>query len=114
MKKCIVLTFAVVAVFLVTGCGYQEGIREPDRQSYILFSGDLEGTVATIDDNEPFKVEQTFYVDKETGEKVSRKGRTLYQVKPGTHEIVVKKDGQVVVHRNVMIGTGATKEIHVP
>jgi hypothetical protein len=53
-------------------------------------------------------------VDSETGERVSKQGRTLYQVKPGKHDIVVKKDGQVVVHRNLMIGAGATKEVRVP
>lgn len=114
MRKWVVLTVAVVAVFVLAGCGYQEGIRQPDRQSYIWFSGETKEAVAIIDDNEPFKVEQTSYVDSETGEGVSKQGRTLYQVKPGKHEIVVKKDGQVVVHRDLMIGAGATKEVHVP
>ena len=114
MRKWVVLTMAVVAVFVLAGCGYQEGIRQPDRQSYIWFSGETKEAVAIIDDNEPFQVEQTSYVDSKTGEGVSKQGRTLYQVKPGKHEIVVKKDGQVVVHRDLMIGAGATKEVHVP
>ena len=114
MKKWVVLTVTVLAMFVLTGCGYQEGIRQPDRQSYIWFSGETKEAVAIIDDNEPFKVEQTSSVDSETGERVSKQGRTLYQVKPGKHEIVVKKDGQVVVHREVMIGAGTTMEVHVP
>jgi hypothetical protein len=115
MRKWVVLTVAVVTVFVVAGCGgYQEGIRQPDRQSYLWFSGETKETVAIIDDNEPFKVEQTSYVDSETGERVSKQGRTLYQVKPGKHEIIVKKGGQVVVHRYLMIGAGTTKEVWVP
>lgn len=114
MRKWIVLTVTIVAMFVVAGCGYQEGIRQPDRQSYIWFSGETKEAMAIIDDNEPFKVEQTSSVDSETGERVSKQGRTLYQVKPGKHEIVVKKDGQVVVHRDLMIGAGATKEVRVP
>lgn len=112
MKKWVVLIVAVVAVFVSASCGYQEGIRQPDRQSYIWFSGETKDAVAIIDDNEPFKVEHPSSLDSETWEKES--GRTLYKVKPGKHEIVVKKDGQIVVHRNLIIGAGATREVQVP
>jgi hypothetical protein len=114
MRKWIVLTVAVSAVLVTTGCGYHEGIREPDRQSYIWFTGETKGAVAIIDDNESFKVDQAYNEDTQTGEKEPRQGRTIYQVKPGKHEIVVKKDGVVVVHRVLMIGAGATKEVRVP
>ena len=114
MKKWIVLIFLGLAVFLMAGCGYQEGIREPDRQSYVWFSGKLDGAVAIIDDNEPFELVPLTYVNEETGEIEHKQGRTLYQVRPGKHTIMVKKNEEVVVHRNLMIGTGATKEIWVP
>lgn len=114
MNKWIVLAVVIVPVLIIVGCGYQEGIRQPDSQSFVWFSGNTKDAVAIIDDNEPFKVEQTYYEDSETGEKVSKQGHTLYQIKPGRHEIVVKKDGQIVVHRDLMIGTGITKEVRVP
>jgi hypothetical protein len=112
MRKWIVLAVAVIAMLVAVGCGYQEGIRQPDRQSYIWFSGETKEAVVIIDDNEPFEVERAASVDSETWEKVS--GRLLYQVKPGKHEVVVKKGGQVVVHRDLMIGAGTTKEVWVP
>ena len=114
MKKWVVLTVTVTVMLVLAGCGYQEGIRQPDRQSYIWFSGETTAALAIIDDNEPFKVEKTYSVDSETGERVSKKGRTLYQIKPGRHVIIVKKNGQVVVHRDLIIGAGATKEVRVP
>lgn len=112
MKNLVILTAVVAAVFVLVGCGYQEGIRQPDRQSYIWFSGETKDAVAIIDDNEPFKVKHPSSFDSETWEKES--GRTLYQVKPGKHEIVVKKDGQIVVRRYLIIGAGATKEVQIP
>ncbi|MCW8811519.1 MAG: hypothetical protein OQK52_09625 [Ignavibacteriaceae bacterium] len=114
MKKWVVLTMIVAVMFILTGCGYQEGIRQPDRQSFIWFSGDTTEAVAIIDDNEPFRVVQAYYVDSDTGERVSKNGRTLYQIKPGRHVIIVKKNGEVVVHRDLIIGAGATKEVRVP
>lgn len=112
MRKWVVLTVAIIVVFVSTGCGYQEGIRQPDPQSYIWFSGETKDAVAIIDNNEPFIVEYPSSLDSETWEKES--GRTLYQVEPGKHEIVIKKDGQIVVHRYLIIGAGATKEVRVP
>lgn len=114
MKKWVFLTLAVVAMLVLAGCGYQEGIRQPDRQSFIWFSGETTEALAIIDDNEPFRVDQAYYVDSDTGERVSKNGRTLYQIKPGRHVIIVKKNGQVVVHRDLIIGAGATKEVRVP
>lgn len=114
MRKWVVQTVTVAAILVLAGCGYQEGIRQPDRQSYVWFSGETTTALAIIDDNEPFKVEQTYSVDSETGERVSKKGRTLYQIKPGRHVIIVKKNGQVVVHRDLIIGAGTTKEVRIP
>ena len=114
MRKWIILIIAVITVLSIINCGYQEGIRETDRQSYIWFSGQTKDAIAIVDNGAPFKLEQTNYIDGETGQKVNNDGKMLYQVKPGKHEILVKKNEQVVVHRNIMIGTGATKEIRVP
>ena len=114
MRKWIVFAVAVATVLVVTGCGYQEGIRQPDRQSYVWFSGDTDGAFAIIDNDTPFEIVPTYSVDRETGEKVKKKSRTLYQIKPGKHEIVVQKNGKVVVNRVLIIGSGATKEVRVP
>lgn len=114
MRKWIILAMAVTIVPLAAGCGYKEGIIEPDRQSYIWFSGKTNGAVAIVDDNEPFNLDQSDNTNNKTGVKATGKRRMLYQIKPGKHEIVVKKGGEVVVHRTLMIGTGATKEVNVP
>ncbi len=95
-------------------CGYQEGVREPDRQSYIQFTGETQATIAIIDKAEPIALGETFYVNKDTGEKIQKEGRMLYLVAPGKHEIVVQKNGEVVVHRTVLINAGSTKEIYIP
>ena len=106
--------FLGLSLLLLTSCGYQEGVREPDRQSYVRFLGETQGAVAHIDGGEPIAIEGTYRTNTETGEKIKKNNRTLYQVKPGKHDILVEKDGKVVVRRSVMINAGSTKEIHVP
>ena len=114
MRKWIVLFVAIMISLFSTGCGYKEGVIEPDRQSYIWFNGNTNGAVVTIDDNAPFTLDQSQNAGSETGTRATGEGRMLYRVTPGKHEIVVKKGGKVVVHRVLMIGTGATREVLVP
>ena len=114
MRKYIILTISALALLSFINCGYQEGIRQTDKQSYLWFNGQTKSAVAIVDNLSQFKLEESYYIDSETGQKVSRDGKIFYQVKPGRHEIIVKKNGQVVVHRVVMIGSGEIKEIMVP
>jgi len=113
MKKIIVMTFAIMAFLATTGCGYREVVRQPDTQSYIWFSGNTNEAVALIDDNEPIKIDPAYYTNS-SGEKLNCDGKTLYEIKPGKHEVIVKKNDKIVVHRILIIGSGATKEVRVP
>ena len=113
MKKITVMAFVMMALLATTGCGYREGVRQPDTQSYIWFSGNINEAVAHIDGNEPIKIDHGYYTNS-SGEKVKRDGKTLYEIKPGKHEVVVKKNDKIVVHRVLLINSGATKEVRVP
>ena len=105
----------LLVVVLLFGCVYKEGIQQPDQNSYIWFSGNTDGSIAIIDGGEPFKVEIGHYYNDQTDTgRVDKKGRTLYQVKPGRHEIIVKNGSEIRVNRIVLIGSGATKEINIP
>ncbi|MBU0661768.1 hypothetical protein KKG22_06375 [Patescibacteria group bacterium] len=112
MRKLIIFSLVFATFLILVSCGHREGVSQPDNPSYIWFSGNTDGTVAIIDGNESFKVDLT-YINSE-GEKVKRDGKTLYEVKPGKHEILVKRNGEVVIHRVLIINPGATKELRVP
>jgi len=112
MRKSISFTVVFATLLILVSCGHREGVRQPDNLSYIWFSGNTDGAVAIIDGNESFKVDLT-YINSE-GERVKTDGKTLYEVKPGKHEILVKRNGEVVIHRVLMINIGATKEVRVP
>ncbi len=97
---------SICAIFL-SGCGgYKEGMVQPDQESFIWFSGNLEAAVATIDNGAAIKLDEPSEADPE--------GKTLYRLKPGKHDVVVTRNGQVIVNRSIMVGSGAAKEIAVP
>lgn len=91
--------FLILSVAFV-GCGYTEGIVQKSPKSYLWFTGKTQNAFAFIDDREPFEVD-------------NRK-TTHFQIAPGKHKIIVKKNDQIVVNRVLLIGDGMTKEIQVP
>lgn len=104
-KKIILL---VLLIFSITSCGYYEGVVQPTPQSYLSFIGNTNGATVIIDDA------TTLNLDKEFTGAEGEKKAVLFQIPPGKHRIIVTKRGQEVVNRIIIIGDGATKEIHVP
>lgn len=113
MKKLFLLTFFAILPLIATSCGYKEGSRQLDNQSYLTFTGNIDGASAVVDGGEPFPIDPVTYKDSQ-GNDVKRAEKTYYQVRPGRHNVVVNKDGQVKVEREVLINAGSTKEIWVP
>ena len=105
---------AAVTFLLLVGCGYHEGVIQEDRKSYLWFTGETESAVVILDDSERFELEPSHYIDSETGERKTSRKLIHYQIAPGKHRIVVKKNDHVVVDRVVIIGDGITKEIQIP
>ena len=99
MKKILI---TVLACIVLAGCK-SEGIVQSDNLSYLHFSGNFKGAVASIDNGKPFSLTP--------GQ--DDNGRILYKITPGKHEIIVSRDGQILVHREVLIGKGMTKEIMI-
>ena len=113
MRKLIVILVLLSIPPFFYNCGFREGVIQTDKQSYIWFSGNTENAIASIDNATVFKIEQNYYVDNQ-GNKINKSGKALYEVKPGKHEIVVKRDNEIIVNRILMISAGATKEVKVP
>ena len=96
------------------GCGYHEGVVQEDRKSYLWFTGETESAVVILDDIETFELKSSHYIDKETGERKKSTKLTHYQIAPGKHRLIVKKNDRVVVDRVLIIGNGITREIQIP
>lgn len=115
MKTLFALSLSILLVLVPAGCVYKEGIQQPDQKSYLWFTGRTTNAIAIIDEGDPINVEKGYYYNKQAASgKIDKKGRMLYQVKPGKHEIVVKLKDEIRVHRVVLIGSGETKEINIP
>jgi len=98
----------------IAGCGYREGIIQQDLKSYLWFTGETENALVFIDDKEPFALQESNYAQEDAGRKTHKNDFIHYQLAPGKHKIVVKKNGRIVVDRVLILGGGMTKEISIP
>jgi len=104
MRKIIYFFLITCILMSLTACGgYKEGVILSSPNSYLKFTGNTNNAFVTIDDTDPFPIQST----NENGKIIH------YQVSPGKHKIIVKRSNNVVLNKEVLIGNGMTKEIHV-
>ena len=107
------LSFAFLLLF--GGCGLTEGVVQKEPKSFIWFTGNTKGAVAYVDDLEPIMLDDlNSSTDGESVNNSAKKGEVHYEISPGKHRIIVKKSGEEVVNRIVLLGNGITKEIKIP
>jgi hypothetical protein len=94
-----IIIFGMVMFFFCQGCGLNETVVQKEKKSYLTFIGNLEGSVVYIDNLDPITLIQ---------QKIN------YEISPGKHRIVVKKDSKEVVNRELLLGNGIVKEIEIP
>lgn len=102
MKYKNIIILALVSL-LLGGCGLKEGVIEKAPKSYLWFTGDTKSATVYIDNLSPIILNNK-----------SNSGPIHYEISPGKHSIVVKKSGEEIINRNVLLGNGITKEIQIP
>jgi len=100
MKK-ITLILMSLLLLMTAGCGYKEGVSVKEQESFIYFTGNAKGSEVSIDSGNAFVVEKGGSEEH-------------YKLAPGKHNIVVRKNGQIVVNRTLLLGDGIAREIQVP
>ncbi|GFM38271.1 hypothetical protein [Desulfovibrio psychrotolerans] len=95
------------AVLFIAGCGAHDGVVSKADVSWLSFVGDTRGAMVSIDDAAPFLLRPAGYDKKQPKPQ-------WYEVSPGRHTVVITRNDAVIVHREVLVGTGQTKEILVP
>jgi hypothetical protein len=89
--------FMLLLLFLMTGCGINEGIIQKAERGYIEFTGNIDGAVAQVDNSEPFKITLN-----------------VYQLSNGKHRVKVFRDSKLVVDRLLFIDDQTRLEVQIP
>lgn len=114
MKKALSILIALfVLAFCISACGFKEGVVMPDKKSYLWFSGKSDGVAVIIDDQPPFDLSPSYYVDDQ-GNRKSKTTPVHYEIDPGRHTIKLVRDGQLILERTLLLGNRMTTEIEIP
>ncbi len=98
-----IIYLGLALLMLCGGCGLHEGVVLKESKSTLWFTGNTQDALVYIDDLAPISLNNS-----------SGSNPVHYKISPGRHSIVVKKSGKEVVNRNVLLGSGITKEIQIP
>ena len=101
MKKLVMVTLLVFWTLSLLVCGHREGVETTDRKSFLYFTGYTEHVVIMID-NVPLDP------------KVTMTAKDRFQIQPGEHLVEVRHKGRALVRRQIYVGDGVAKEIHIP
>ena len=105
----------LVLLVLCGGCSLKEGVVQKEPKSFLWFTGNTQNAIVYIDDLNPIVLnEGNSSASNNDANNTNRSGEVHYEITPGKHTIVVKKSGQEVVNRNILLGNGITKEIQIP
>lgn len=98
MKK-IFLFISVVALLLLSGCGYKDGVSTEAQKSYLYFTGNTNDVLVSIDDGTKFSV---------------KNGKNNhYAITPGKRLIQVFRKDALILKQEIFVSDGIAKEIEV-
>lgn len=114
MRKSLSIFVALFVLALcMSACGFKEGGVMPDKKSYLWFSGKSDGVTMMVDDQPPFDLGPSYYVDSQ-GNNKSKTTPVHYEIDPGKHTIKLMRNGQLILERTLLLGNHMTTEIEIP
>jgi hypothetical protein len=105
MRKLAHILLICLVFAILTACSYHEGVVQTADKSFLKFTGSVEGAVVQVDQNAPFAL---------SAYQANPPYYTVYQISPGKHHIVIRREEVTVVEQIIYIGNGETREVVIP
>ncbi|MDP2359998.1 MAG: hypothetical protein Q8O14_04495 [bacterium] len=86
---------------IACSCGHHSEIRVKASESYVRFFGNLDGVAVSIDSADFVSIAEF-------------KSKHVLATSPGRHVIEVRRNGETIVLREVLLSNGTTLEIQIP
>ncbi len=97
MKKSIL--FILLSLFIISCGGYNTEVLIKDHKGYLKFTGNTNNISISVDDKQSF---------------IPQREVELYELEPGTHNIKVYRNTDILVNRTIIVDAEVTTEIEVP
>ncbi len=90
------ILFLTVALILNSCGGYREVVIQKQEKGAIMFSGNALNSIVVIDDGPSFRIE---------------KNDVVYELSPGSHNVKIYKNSQLIIERTIFLDNGPIMEI---
>ncbi|MFE8070043.1 hypothetical protein QQM79_03205 [Marinobacteraceae bacterium S3BR75-40.1] len=104
MKGLLVVAFSL----LMAACGSYKATTQVAETAYLQFNGEPAGNILTLDEQQKIDLSSADSFDL-NGVEVTR-----FELQPGTHTILVQKNGEVVIHKKIYVSSGNVYEVKLP
>jgi outer membrane lipoprotein-sorting protein len=92
----------LLAISFFSGCGsYETKSIIEDKKSYLSFSDSLKDADYKVNNSGWYKIEKTG-VDE------------IYQIQSGKIHLQVRKDGRIIINRELLVNNGSVRNIEGP
>jgi len=98
------VVLALLIAILATGCfRTRTEATQVDAVARFMFTGNTSDAMVTLNQN-----------GRPIWEDLPVREGKRYEIKPGTYELIVSRDGDLVVHRTLFVDQGKTVEVRIP
>jgi hypothetical protein len=98
----------IVLAALTAACGSYKDVIQTDETTYLQLVGSVEGVVLVLDGAAPIGL------NKEQSFDLNGVAATKFVVRPGSHHVVLKRNGALLVDRNIYVSDGNAFEVKIP
>ncbi len=113
MKRILIALFA--AALLLTGCGVGSHTvvsGKPDEAAVIFFDDQAYAVDVRIDNN-TYRVKTVKNSDYKKKRNIKKTADNMIVVRPGVHNVTVRRKGRVVLEQRIFVSAGDTKVINL-
>ena len=100
------IIFVALFITLITGCGSYHSVNQATEDSYLLLVGKTSAETLRINNSAPL----TLGMDTKS---FNQNGKTVTKITlaPGTHTIIIERDGKTVIQRKIFVSEGNAFEV---
>lgn len=107
ISKFRLITLSLIGLFL-TACHSVSYVHQEPSAAFIQFSGNYYNTKIEL-------AELTFNIDKNTPSfELNNQQVVKFQIPTGKHQLLVSRDGEVIISRAIFLSNGQTIQVIIP
>lgn len=113
MKRFLLLLCAVCLVLASCGTGSKTVVSGRPDDAGVVFSDDQSYKIDVTIDGKNYKVSTVKDIDYKKMRDIKKTAQNMIVIKPGNHEVKVRRNGKTILTQKIFVSAGDTKVINL-